>query len=911
MSRQPIPSNVLFLPILLAISLSGYGQTASFAMPSQVCVNAPVTITNTSTGGSTYYWNFCSADLTQPPEAVNMGLLTTPPQEPVFIEIVKENNNYYGLMTIHYPGNLARLDFGNSMLNTPTITYLGNFGGIINPGYGTEGIQVVNVNGHWIAIIVGGSPNENDDPHIMKVDFGASITNPAPVATDWGNVGNLLFLPIQLYLFRESGLWHGFTVNEEGNTLTRFDFGADFSNPPTAVDLGNPGGLLVGPCGVTAIDDAGSWHLFISNGNYNLPNPVIRLDFGSSLLNTPTVTGLGNLGNVIVSARTLSFIQDCDQTVGFLTDGQNHSLVRLDFHNDIMSVPTAANLGNLAGWNFPHSLSQLFRVGADLYSLVPDAFAGTITRLRFAGCNSSSIPNSTFIDPPSVSWSQPGTYRVNLTINEGLPTQTSYCQSIVVGQATPFSLGNDTTLCAGDTLVLRYSGPPASYAWQDGSGEDTFTVHTAGDYSLITTQGPGCSASSSIQIAYNTRPTVASLPDAAICSGDSLQLTSQVSSSDSVRWTPTTGLSNSAIVSPVASPAMTVDYILTAWHDQCPARDTVEVTVHPDPVVSIGGDTLICTGASAQLSAGGAASYSWSPSRGLSQADIPDPVASPDSTMSYYVRGIDVNACASLDSIHIRVKPPDVFTLKAMPAEVCPGDSSLVTAAGARPADGDSYTWLSPAGLPDPHAGDIYVSPESPASYEVTAIDKVCDLSATLTVNIGVLPKPALTVAKSNDIGCIYGEATLTAAGAVRYEWTPAVNLSDPFSASPVARPDSTTHYMVAGAGTDGCTVIDTITVFVSKTGGGIGFPVANAFTPNGDGANDRFGIKYWGYISDYRMSVFNRQGMLVFASANPDQEWDGTFKEQPQPAGTYVYMIKANTLCGVAYKRGTVELIR
>ena len=58
-------------------------------------------------------------------------------------------------------------------------------------------------------------------------------------------------------------------------------------------------------------------------------------------------------------------------------------------------------------------------------------------------------------------------------------------------------------------------------------------------------------------------------------------------------------------------------------------------------------------------------------------------------------------------------------------------------------------------------------------------------------------------------------------------------------------------------------------------------------------------------------MSVFNRQGMLVFASANPDQEWDGTFKEQPQPAGTYVYMIKANTLCGVAYKRGTVELIR
>ncbi len=138
-----------------------------------------------------------------------------------------------------------------------------------------------------------------------------------------------------------------------------------------------------GPCGVTAVNDAGVWRIFISNGNLNPSNPIFRLDFGSSLLNTFTTTGLGNLGNVIGGARTLTLMKDCDQAVGYITDGTNHTLVKVDFHNDLTSIPTATNLGNLAGWNFPHSLSILFRVGADIYTFVPDAFASTITRLRF------------------------------------------------------------------------------------------------------------------------------------------------------------------------------------------------------------------------------------------------------------------------------------------------------------------------------------------------------------------------------------------------------------------------------------------------------------------------------------------------------------------------------------------------
>jgi gliding motility-associated-like protein len=915
MLRQPYYRQTLLCLLLALLSHRGKGQTASFTMPASVCTNVPVTITNTSTGGSTFYWSFCSADLLQTPVAVNMGNLTTPPQEPVFIELVEENNNYYGLMTIHYPGNLARLDFGNSLLNTPTITDLGNFGGIIYPGYGTEGIQVEKINGNWTAIIVGGSATDNDDPHIMKVDFGPSITNPSPVATDWGNVGNTLHLPIQLYLFQESGLWHGFTVNEEGNTLTRFDFGADFTNPPTAVNLGNPGGLLDGPCGVTAINDGTNWHLFLSNGNLNPPNPVVRLDFGPSLLNPFTVTGLGSFGNVIAGARTLSFLRDCDQMVGYLTDGQNRTLVQLDFHNDVLSVPTATNLGNLGGWTFPHSLSQLFRVGADLYSFVPDAFASTITRLRFPGCTNASIPSSTAAAPPPVSWTQPGTYRVNLIMDEGLITQTSYCQTIAVEATPSFSLGDDTTLCAGDTLVLRYNGatvPPTSFLWQDGSSLDTFAVSGTGQYSLKASTNAGCSTTSSVRIGYLALPAISTLPDTSICFGSPLQLTTRVSSADSVQWTPATGLSSTSAVSPDANPGATVSYIVTAWDVQCSSRDTVQVTVLQNPVVSITADTLICVGASSQLLATGAATYSWYPAPGLSDTGIADPQATPAFSQIYYVKGNGTDHCVSLDSVWIHVKAPDVFAVSARPAAICPGDSSVLTAAGAYVPGGDGYVWQSPAGLPDPGASSVSVSPPDFTTYEVVGIDKVCNRTDTLKVDVSVLPTPNVNVAKSNDIGCIYGEATLTATGdGIRYQWAPAPTLSDPYSAAPVARTDTTTRYWVTATGSDGCSAIDSITVFVTKAGGNIGFPVANAFTPNGDGANDRFGIKYWGYIGEFQMVVYNRWGQTVFSTANPDEQWDGSFKGQLLPAGTYVYMIRANTLCGVAFKKGTVELIR
>ena len=84
---------------------------------------------------------------------------------------------------------------------------------------------------------------------------------------------------------------------------------------------------------------------------------------------------------------------------------------------------------------------------------------------------------------------------------------------------------------------------------------------------------------------------------------------------------------------------------------------------------------------------------------------------------------------------------------------------------------------------------------------------------------------------------------------------------------------------------------------------------IPNAFTPNGDGINDTFGVKGEGSFV-YTIAIFNRWGEKVFESTNPNQQWDGTFKNLPVQQGEYVYQL---TAFGKEYKgqTGVITLLR
>lgn len=84
---------------------------------------------------------------------------------------------------------------------------------------------------------------------------------------------------------------------------------------------------------------------------------------------------------------------------------------------------------------------------------------------------------------------------------------------------------------------------------------------------------------------------------------------------------------------------------------------------------------------------------------------------------------------------------------------------------------------------------------------------------------------------------------------------------------------------------------------------------IPNAFTPNGDGMNDQFGVKGEG-IRDFQIYVYDRWGEVIFESNNPSKQWDGSYKGQPVQEGTYVYQVFSNG-SGKRSRTGSVTLVR
>ena len=84
---------------------------------------------------------------------------------------------------------------------------------------------------------------------------------------------------------------------------------------------------------------------------------------------------------------------------------------------------------------------------------------------------------------------------------------------------------------------------------------------------------------------------------------------------------------------------------------------------------------------------------------------------------------------------------------------------------------------------------------------------------------------------------------------------------------------------------------------------------VPNAFTPNGDGINDFWNIKSLTDFPQCLVSVYSRNGSLVFQSRGYAKPWDGTYNGSPVPTGTYFYII--NPYGGLEKLSGYIAVLR
>ena len=173
-----------------------------------------------------------------------------------------------------------------------------------------------------------------------------------------------------------------------------------------------------------------------------------------------------------------------------------------------------------------------------------------------------------------------------------------------------------------------------------------------------------------------------------------------------------------------------------------------------------------------------------------------------------------------------------------------------------------------------------------------------------------VNPTPLLFI--GNDTVISPGQAVVlnpTVEGAVvSYQWEPPAYLDNPSIKNPVASPVATTIYQLTVTGESGCTVSGKISVVVYYP-----LRMPNVFTPNADGKNDVFRIPPSTPQKIISFSIFNRWGQMVFRTTNSSAGWDGSFKNQIQPVGTYVWMIDYEDLLTkkTAVASGSVVLIR
>lgn len=479
-----------------------------------------------------------------------------------------------------------------------------------------------------------------------------------------------------------------------------------------------------------------------------------------------------------------------------------------------------------------------------------------------------------------------------LSVDAG--TDTLYCTSGVVNHVLHGS-GNGT-----------YSWSPAIYLNNPNIQNPTATINSTTTFYLTVSATSLCTITDSVTIYVNPAPVINTIADTAICKFSPLVLTT-ASTAVSYQWSPALSVSNPTIANPtfIGTGSQKL-YVTGISINGCKATDSVDVTVNALPVVQTLPDTTVCSNTSITLTTTGAQTYSWNPAAGLSNTSIESPVFSSNSGQTYSVIGTDSKGCKNSDQVIITVSSPD--SLKQPPLfAICQQKSVTLDGANGTKV---GYLWSPATHLSNATIINPVANPPQTTVYTVLVSDNKCGFDSIFTTTVTVFPTTVVNVTKSNDLNCAFRSATLTASGGNQYLWSPPTGLSSTTISSPIAMPASTQTYTVLVTDVNGCTNTGTIKLFADNVAS-LGRYMPNAFTPDGNGNNDCYGLKNWTQVQQLEFYIFNKYGEQVFATANPGMCWNGIYKGKPALAGTYVYVIKAKTPCGTEEQKGSFLLIR
>ncbi len=496
---------------------------------------------------------------------------------------------------------------------------------------------------------------------------------------------------------------------------------------------------------------------------------------------------------------------------------------------------------------------------------------------------------------------------VNLTEPSDITVITTQTASGCFGGAD----GSATAVGSGGTIAVDYA-----FTWSNGQTGATATGLVGGsNYVVTVTDDNGCQQTDNIVIG---QPAPIQLPisftDVSCFTGnDGTAVVNPFGGTPPYNYTWSDGqLSQTATGLSVGTYQVSVVDVFG-----CGSSVSVEIG-QPTPMnFQYDSEEVLCygdsTGSAVVIVTGGTPpyTYAWSDYDNQTTANI-DTVAAG----IYQVSVTDNNGCLSIGSVEV-IQPSAPLGADISPIDIpcfdgTNGQIEVYGTGGTGPytysVDGDYYNGSNLIIGLEPNDYVVYVQDSRGCLYESSA---TVEEPEEFLVDVG----PDITIEYGDSVNL---EAITNIIGAHEYSWTsesPIGSLSCIDCFNPVSTPEYDITYFVEVISENGCIAEDQITIRVNKVDRVF---VANAFTPNGDGANDWFFVQGGrGTEIVRKFRVYDRWGEHVFEARDvplnqPDAGWDGTLNGKDMNPAVFAWYAEIEFSDGrIELYKGNVTLLR
>jgi gliding motility-associated-like protein len=247
----------------------------------------------------------------------------------------------------------------------------------------------------------------------------------------------------------------------------------------------------------------------------------------------------------------------------------------------------------------------------------------------------------------------------------------------------------------------------------------------------------------------------------------------------------------------------------------------------------------------------------------------------------YTIQLESVAGCDSILNLNLLISDKLIFNVEA---EICQGDSFKIA--------GRSFS-------------------ES-GQYQINLPGELCD--TTIIVDLTVNPRPAVNATADTTLVSPGTTVTLNAQaqGQLQYAWSPPQTVSNPSGQTTTATVFENTVFFVTVTDENGCTSTDSVLVrVIEEDCKEENVFIPSAFTPNGDGKNDKVFVRSTIPLTNMRFIIYNRWGEKVFETNDQTVGWDGRFRDKDAHAGVFGYYLEGR--CGetIIERKGNITLIR